>query len=581
MFSLIGVGVLSSFGLSLAFLIFPKLQTSGFYFEGTTTLVFFVLLGQWIEEKASQKTQSAIQLLLDLSPKKAIRVDQTGKEKEVPISLLSVGTVLRVLPGAQIPLDGEIIEGKSSVDESLMSGESIPVEKQEGDKVFGGTLNGLGSFLMRVDKIGEDTLISKMVRSVTEAQLKKIPIQKTADRVSAVFTPWVFFLSILTGVFWFFLAKENNLVVSVTQAVSVLMIACPCALGLATPISILVGTLKGAKSGVLFTRLESIQQLEKITTLVFDKTGTLTEGKPKVTQFEKRGNLSETDLLLWIGSLEKTSEHPFSKAVIDFCRSKGVSDFLKADQFQVFPGMGIQGFVQGKLVQIGTEKWLASLGMREEKLVLQAQRIRAQGQTVFFVAVQGTLEALLGVDDPLRPGVHETISEFKKLGLKLKLLSGDHPTITEKVSKNLGITDWQGGVLPLEKNEAIRILQSQGEKVAFVGDGINDAPALSLADVGIAMGTGTDLAKQTAGVVLVKGDVKSAVRAFRLSKTMMKNIRENLIWAFSYNLVGIPLAAGIFYPIWGIKLTPIFSSIAMTLSSLLVVGNSLRLKSGK
>lgn len=578
MFSLIGVGVFSSLGLSFAILFFPQLGIHGFYFEGTTTLVFFVLLGQILEDKANLKTQSALHELLNLSPQKALRVDKAGNDKEVPVSLLTVGSVLRVLPGAQVPLDGEIIEGSSAIDESLISGEFIPVEKQVGDKVTGGTLNGLGSFLMRVEKTGEETLISKMVRSVTEAQSQKIPIQKTADKASAIFTPWVFLIAALTGAFWFFLGNENQLINSITQAVSVLMIACPCALGLATPISILVGTTKGAKSGVLFQKLDAIQELEKIDTLVFDKTGTLTEGKPKLTSFEVSQGNSKNELLRWIGSLEKASEHPFAKAVLEFCQVQGIRDFIKVDGFKSFPGRGIEGSIEGNLIQIGNEDWMRALGLLDKNIFLNAQKNREQGETTFFVAVQKKPVAVMGLKDPLRSDVLETIQSFQNLGLNLKLLSGDHPTITKQTAEALGIKDWEGGILPSEKAKAIQNLQKLGRKVAFMGDGINDAPALSQADVGIAMGTGTDLAKQTAGITLLKGDVKSASHAFSLSRAMMKNIRQNLIWAFSYNLVGIPLAAGVFYPHFGIKLTPVFSSLAMTLSSLLVVGNSLRLR---
>lgn len=569
MFSLIGVGLLSAFGLSLAL--------SGDYFEGAATLVCFVLLGQVLELQASKNTLKSLDTLLSLSPKTAWVVTEQGTEREVPVSLVQAGDHIRVRPGSQIPLDGVITEGQSGVDESLVTGESLPVEKKTGDKVIGGTLNGLGSFIFKVEKIGSQTVLSQIIESVSSAQMQKVPIQKTADRVSALFTPWVFVLALITAGAWFIWGNEPKLITAVIQSVSVLMIACPCALGLATPIAILVGTSVAAKQGILFQKLEAIQLLGKVTTVVFDKTGTVTEGKPKVVTFLIDDQRKKTELLNLAASLESVSEHPLAKAVLEKAKLEGVQTFLKVSDFESVLGRGIKGKVDGKRIVMGNEEFLRAEGVELLKFQSNLSQMRKQGETGLLLAVEGNLEAAFGIQDPLKPSAKLAIQELKQKGLNLFLASGDHAQTTQLIGAQLEIPNTQGQCSPTDKAKLVRELQARGEKVAFLGDGINDAPALTQADVGVAVGTGTDIAKQSAGITLVKGDLRVFEQAFLLSEAMMRIIHQNLFWAFSYNIIGIPLAAGLFYPIWGFRLSPVFASLAMTFSSLLVVGNSLRL----
>lgn len=579
MFTLIGVGTLSSYFLSMGLLVFSKsTDHSGYYFEAAATLICFVLLGQFLELMASQRTHRSLTELLDLMPKTALKISEEGKQEEVPLSQIQMGDILRVVPGAKIPLDGKIVEGSSAVDESLVTGESLPVEKTVHDLVIGGTLNGLGTFLFQVQKKGEETVLSKIIASVYQAQQSRVPIQKTADRIASLFIPWIFLIAGVTAVVWFFLGPEPRIAHAVLYSVSVLMVACPCALGLATPISILVGTSLGARGGVLFTKPESIQALEGIDTLVFDKTGTLTQGKPQVVSFlpsiESEGN----ELFLLAASLERASEHSLAKAVIAEAEKKGLTSFLRVGLFQSVPGKGILGVIQGKKVLLGNSDFLESYQVPVQPFLDQAELLRSKGETVLFLGVNGETKAVIGVSDPLKENSKTVLKRLESKGLSLFIASGDHSINVEKTAKSVGVQNWQGGLTPQQKMELVKKLQNAGRKVAFLGDGINDAPSLAQADVGIAMGSGTGVAVECAGVTLLKGDLEGIIRSLDLSKAMMRNIRENLFWAFSYNLVGIPLAAGVFYPTWGILLNPVFSSIAMTASSLLVVGNALRLE---
>lgn len=568
MFSLIGVGLFSSFGLSFIF--------SGMYFEATATLVCFVLLGQVLELLASKRTQKSLNELFLLSPETAWLITPQG-EKEVPVSLVQVGDTVRVRPGGKIPLDGVISEGQSGIDESLMTGEPLPVEKSVGDKVIGGTINGLGSFIFKVEKVGAETILSQIIESVSQAQMQKVPIQKTADKVSSVFTPWVFAVALLTGIAWSIWGEEPKLMAAVIQSVSVLMIACPCALGLATPIAILVGTSVAAKQGILFQKLEAIQLLEKVTTVVFDKTGTLTEGKPKVVTWLVLESEKKNEFLNLAASLELVSEHPLAKAILNKADHEKIRSFSKVSEFKSLPGKGISGKIDGKKVIIGNEDFLKNEGISLARFEKECGLLRDRGETVLFQSVEGELKSVFGIQDTLKAEAKTVIEKLRDQGLKLYLASGDHSKNTQLIASQLGISDQQGNLSPTDKAKLVQELQSKGERVAFLGDGINDAPALSQADVGVAMGSGTAIAKQSAAITLVQGDLFLLERTLYLSRVMMRNIYQNLFWAFSYNVIGIPLAAGLLYPLWGIRLSPIFSSIAMTVSSLLVIGNSLRL----
>ena len=572
MFSLIGVGLLSSWSLSVWQLFQPPGDSlSGFYFEGAATLVCFVLLGQFLEEKASKQTASAVEALVSLVPKTVKRVSPQGKEEMIPLERVQKSDFLRVLPGQQVPLDGVVTEGESVVDESLMTGEAVPVEKKRGDKVLAGTLNGTGSFVFQVTHLEKETELFKIAELVSKVQSQKIPIQKLADKISSVFTKWVFGIALVTGIFWWILGPAPKEIFAILQAVSVLMIACPCALGLATPISIVVGMRLAAKEGVLFRELDAIQLLEKTDTVVFDKTGTLTEGRPKVVSFVNlSSDLNQERILLLAASLESLSEHPLANAVVEYASEKGIEHFLAVEKFQVLVSKGAQAKIESQEVRIGSEE-------EEEKGNPQIRALREDGQTVFVFSVNRKVVALFGIQDPIRKEAAKVISQLKKKQIKLVLASGDHPKNTEVIARKLGLENWAGGLSPSQKSDKVKKLQEVGHCVAFVGDGINDAPALTQADVGVAMERGTDIAKQSAPVTLLHGGLLGFERTLHLSQAMMKNIRQNLFWAFSYNVIGIPLAAGLFYPLWGIRLTPVFSSVAMTVSSLLLVGNSLRL----
>lgn len=581
MFTLIAVGLLSAYGLSV-WLFFHSDAPGfmGFYFEGATMLMSMVLLGQVLEKKAGDNTQHALEQLTELIPVRALLVIEGSPDQEIAVEAVQVGHHLRVLPGTQIPVDGRIVNGTSTVDESWMTGESQPVEKKVGDFVLAGTLNQLGSFVFVAEKTGTQTLLAHVINWVAELQAQKVPIQKLVDQISAVFTPGVFILAALTGVSWWFLGSEpHDPLQAIVPAVSVLMVACPCALGLATPVAVLVGTARAARSGILFRNLEAVQTFEKIDTIVFDKTGTLTQGRPQVVSSELLDNTLDTGVV-WrqVASLERASEHPLASAVLSAARNQGISQLDAVENFRSFPGLGISGSLGGQTLLIGNAAFLKGQGIATEGGASRAQFLEVQGQTVLWVAIEKRCVFLIGVQDPIRSEALSMIRAFKHRGLQLLLASGDQLSVTQKIATQLEISEWEGGLLPNQKAETVRRLQSQGRTVCFLGDGINDAPALTQADLGIAMGTGTDIARQSASITLVKGNLSALFNAFELSRLMMRNIRQNLFWAFSYNLVGIPLAAGVFYPIWGLKLTPVFSSLAMTISSLLVVGNSLRLQ---
>ncbi|NBV49621.1 cadmium-translocating P-type ATPase [bacterium] len=581
MFTLIAVGLLSAYGLSV-WLFFHSDASGfmGFYFEGATMLLSMVLLGQVLEAKAGDNTQQALGQLTELIPSKARLVVEGSPDQEIAVEAIQLGNHLRVLPGTQIPVDGRIVDGASAVDESWMTGESQPIEKKVGDFVLAGTLNQLGSFVFVAEKTGTQTLLAHVIDWVAELQAQKVPIQKLVDRISAVFTPLVFVFAAITGlVWWIFGSEPGNPLQAIVPAISVLMVACPCALGLATPIAILVGTARAARSGILFRNLESVQIFEKIDTIVFDKTGTLTQGRPQVVSSQLLDKNLDTRVV-WrqVASLERASEHPLASAVLDAAGNQGISQLDAVENFRSFPGLGITGSVGGQTLLIGNPAFLKDQGIATEEVLSRARSLEDQGQTVLWVAIEKRCVFLIGVQDQIRPEAPSMIRAFKHRGLKLLLASGDQPSVTQKIATQLEISEWEGGLLPHQKAETIRRLQSQGRTVCFLGDGINDAPALTQADLGIAMGTGTDIARQSASITLIKGNLSALFNAFELSRLMMRNIRQNLFWAFSYNLVGIPLAAGAFYPIWGLKLTPVFSSMAMTISSLLVVGNSLRLR---
>lgn len=577
MFSLIAVGTLSSFLLSMGILIFGhETFHQEFYFEGAATLICFVLLGQILEAKASERTNRAIEALGELLPRMAKRFKSNGEEEEVLISQIKKGDLIKVLPGAKIPLDGRVIQGTTSVDESLVTGESLPVEKTVNSRVIAGTLNGLGTFLFQVEKEESETIISKIIASVFEAQAARIPIQQLADKVAASFIPWIFAIAFITTGLWWIQAK-SAWVTAVYYGVSVLMIACPCALGLATPIAILVGTSLSAKFGILFRKPEAIQTLEEVDTLVFDKTGTLTQGRPSLITFRAFPDSESHHLLQVAASLENSSEHPLARSVLQAAEKKGITTYLKVSLFQNLPGKGILGLIGGKKVFLGNRELLESHHISCNAFLPQVQELLNKGETVIYLAIDKEVKALLGITDPLKETSERVLSNFRAQGFQLFIASGDHPKIVSEIAHQVGVKEWKAELKPIDKLNWVKELQSSGQKIVFLGDGINDAPALAQADVGIAMGSGTDVANESASITLVKGNLDGVVRALLLSSAMMKIIRQNLFWAFSYNIIGIPLAAGIFYPMWGIRLNPIFASLVMTLSSLLVVGNSLRL----
>ncbi len=586
MFTLIGLGVSVAYlyslvAVSLPGLFPPSMRTpEGMvpgYFEAAAVIVTLILLGQVLELRARSRTGAAIKALLGLAPKTARKLLDGGEEADIPLEHVQVGDRLRIRPGEKVPVDGVVLEGASSIDESMISGEPIPVEKHAGDKVVGATVNATGTLVMRAEKVGSDTLLARIVQMVAEAQRSRAPIQRLADVVSGYFVPVVIAVAVLSFLIWYFVGPEPRLAYALVTAVSVLIIACPCALGLATPMSIMVATGKGATIGVLFKNAEAIETLRKADTLVVDKTGTLTEGKPKVTGVVAAAWIDETTLLRLAASVEKGSEHPLAAAIVAGAseRSAGTGEVV---EFASHTGKGVSGTVDGRRVVLGNKKLLEESQIDPGALTAQSEALRAEGQTVMFVAVEGKAAGLLAVSDPIKETTPEAIRQLHDEGMRIVMLTGDNRVTAEAVAKKLGLDDVVAEVLPDEKAAAIKRLQEAGRFVVMAGDGINDAPALAQAQVGIAMGSGTDVAMESAGVTLVKGDLRGIVRARRLSRATLTNIKQNLFFAFIYNVLGVPIAAGVLYPFFGLLLSPIIAAAAMSFSSVSVVGNALRLR---
>jgi Cu+-exporting ATPase len=547
------------------------------YFEAAAMITALVLLGQVLELRARSRTNAAIQMLLGLAPNTARIVREDGTEADIPLEQVQPGDTLRVRPGEKVPVDGTVIDGASNVDESMVTGESIPVAKSAGEKLIGATVNGTGSLLMRAEKVGADTLLAQIVTMVAAAQRTRAPIQKLTDVVSGYFVPAVVGVALLTFIAWWVWGPEPRLAHAVINAVAVLIIACPCALGLATPIAIMVGTGRGAMAGVLIKNAEALEIMEKVDTLVVDKTGTLTVGKPKLVAVRAEAGFTEDELLRMAASLERASEHPLAEAIVRGAEEKGV-ELVKADNFHSVTGKGVTGEVGGFTVAAGTVSLLESLGINAGELSQRADKQRAEGQTVMLIAINGTAAGLIGVADPIKESTAEAIRDLHAEGVRIVMITGDNHITANTVAGNLGIDQVHAEILPEQKAELIKKLQAEDHIVAMAGDGINDAPALAQAHVGIAMGTGTDVAIESAGVTLVKGDLRGIVRARRLSRATMRNIRQNLFFAFVYNTAGVPIAAGVLYPFFGILLSPMIAAAAMSFSSVSVISNSLRLR---
>ena len=589
MFTLIAIGTGAAYLYSLFAVLFPgllpdDLKVNGHvevYFEAAAVIITLVLLGQVLELRARRRTGSAIRELLSLAPPTA-RVVRDGDEQEVSLDEVQSGDILRVRPGEKIPVDGKVTEGKSSVDESMITGEPMPVQKQTGDQVIGGTVNQTGSFLMEAEKVGEDTVLSQIVNMVADAQRSRAPIQKVADVVAGYFVPAVVLAAIVTFIIWAVLRpKEPALAWALVNAVAVLIIACPCALGLATPMAIMVGVGRGAKEGVLVKDAEVLETLEKVDTIVVDKTGTLTEGRPKMTECIPVDSGSDDDLLRMAASLEQQSEHPLAHAIVEGAKDRDL-DLSSVDDFDSVTGGGVHGSVDGVKVLIGKRSLLEENGTSNLSVLDdRADELQQQGRTVMYVAVDGTFAGLVAVSDPIKESTLEAVETLHDLGLRIIMLTGDNEKTAKTVAEKLGIDEFEAGVRPEDKHDRIKSLKADGRKVAMAGDGINDAPALAEADVGIAMGTGTDVAIESAGVTLVKGDLRGIVKAVKFSRRTMLNIRQNLFFAFVYNALGVPIAAGILYPFTGLLLNPMIAAAAMSFSSVSVIGNSLRLRTTK
>src|SRR5262245_47045131 len=585
MFTLIGIGTGTAYVFSAVAVLYPAMFPAGFrghggyvtvYFEAAAVITTLVQLGQVLELRARSRTGTAIKALLGLAPKTARLVRDDGAETDIPLEHVHVGNKLRVRPGEKIPVDGTVIEGHSAVDESMVTGESIPVEKQMGDPVIGGTINTTGTLIIRAERVGRETLLGQIVQMVSQAQRSRAPIQRLADVVSAYFVPAVVVCAVITFIVWAVIGPEPRFAYGILNAVAVLIIACPCALGLATPMSIMVGVGRGATAGVLVRSAEVLEVLEKVDTLIVDKTGTLTRGKPAVTALVAvRG--SESDLLRIAASLERGSEHPLASAVLAAADERKIQ-LLPVSRFRSISGKGVTGIIDGKPLFLGNAKLLEEAGIDVAETREPAERLRQDGATVMFLAVDGKVVGLIGVADPIKKTTPEAIRDLHAEGLRIVMVSGDSRTTAEAVARKLGIDEVHAEVLPEHKIRIVEEFKSQGRIVAMAGDGVNDAPALAAAHVGIAMGTGTDVAMQSAGVTLVKGDLRGIVRAIRLSRAVMRNIRQNLVLAFVYNTLGIPLAAGVLYPVTGLLLNPMIASAAMTFSSVSVIGNALRLR---
>jgi Cu+-exporting ATPase len=586
MFTLIAVGTGVAYAYSVVGTVAPGIFPTTFrghggavpaYFESAAVITVLVLLGQVLELRAREATSGAIKALLQLAPKTARRIGDDGADHEVEIDALVVGDRLRVRPGEKVPVDGVILEGRSSLDESLVTGESMPVTKEPGGKVIAGTLNQSGGFVMRADKVGRDTLLSQIVKMVADAQRSRAPIQRLADQVSGWFVPIVIVVALIAFGAWAWLGPEPRLAFGLVAAVSVLIIACPCALGLATPMSIMVGVGRGAQAGVLIKNAESLERMEKVDTLVVDKTGTLTEGKPKVVAIVPSTGFAETEILRLAASVERASEHPLADAIVRAAKERNL-DLGSVEEFDSPTGKGATGKVDGKTIILGNANFLQSLGIDAQSLNEQGERLRGDGATVINIAIDGKLAGLFAIADPVKASTPEALKALAAEGIKVIMLTGDNKTTANAVARSLGIADVEAEVLPDQKSAVVAKLQKAGRIVAMAGDGVNDAPALAAAEVGIAMGTGTDVAMESAGVTLLKGDLTGIVRARRLSQATMSNIRQNLFFAFIYNAAGIPIAAGILYPAFGLLLSPIIAAAAMALSSVSVVGNALRLR---
>ncbi len=586
MFTLIAIGSGVAYVYSLIGTLAPQLFPANFrghggavsvYFEAAAVITVLVLLGQVLELRARDATSGAIKALLQLAPKTARRVDADGGEHEVEIAALHAGDHLRVRPGEKVPVDGTILEGRSSLDESLVTGESMPVTKEPGAKALAGTLNQSGSFIMRADKVGRDTLLSQIVQMVADAQRSRAPIQRLADQVAGWFVPTVIAVAIVAFAAWAWFGPEPRLAFGLVAGVSVLIIACPCALGLATPMSIMVGVGRGAQAGVLIKNAESLERMERIDTLVVDKTGTLTEGKPKLVAIVPAGNFAEDDILRLAASVERASEHPLGDAIVRAAAERRLA-LGAVEQFDSPTGKGATGRVDGRRIVLGNANYLSSLGIDTSSFADEAERLRRDGATVINMAVDGAPAGLFAIADPVKASTPEALRALAAEGIKVIMLTGDNRTTATAVARRLGIADVEAEVLPDQKSAIVTKLQAAGRHVAMAGDGVNDAPALAAADVGIAMGTGTDVAMESAGITLLKGDLGGIVRARRLSQATMRNIRQNLFFAFIYNAAGIPIAAGILYPAFGVLLSPIIAAAAMALSSVSVVGNALRLR---
>jgi heavy metal translocating P-type ATPase len=547
------------------------------YFEAAAVIVVLVLLGQVLELRARAQTSGAIRALLDLSPKTALRVRADGTDEVVSLDRVMVGDVLRIRPGERVPVDGEVTEGRSAIDESMVTGESMPIAKTSGDRLIGGTMNQSGALLMRAQKIGRDTVLAQIVQMVAQAQRSRAPIQRLADQVSGWFVPAVIVTAVLAFLAWSVWGPEPRLTYGLIAAVSVLIIACPCALGLATPMSIMVGVGRGAQSGVLIKSAEALERLEKVDTLVIDKTGTLTEGKPTVVAIEPAVGFNDDELLRLAASLERASEHPLAAAIVKAATERGLK-LWSVDGFASPAGKGVTGTIDGRRVVIGNRSFMKETGIDTGSLEVRADALRGEGATAIFVAVDGKAAGTLAIADPVKHMAQAAISALKDDGLRIVMLTGDNATTAKAVARKLGITDVEAEVLPEDKGKVVARLRSEGRVVAMAGDGVNDAPALAAADVGIAMGTGTDVAMESAGVTLLKGDLNGIVRARQLSAATMANIRQNLFFAFIYNAAGVPIAAGVLYPAFGIVLSPIVAAAAMALSSVSVISNALRLK---
>ncbi|MEY2511960.1 MAG: P-type Cu+ transporter [Verrucomicrobiota bacterium] len=585
MFTLIAIGVGVAWLYSCVALFFPGLfpptpshnEMPGLYFEAAAMITVLVLVGQVLELRARRQTGHAIRSLLDLTPPTAHLI-RNGEERDVALAEVKSGDHLRVRPGEKIPVDGRLLEGHTTVNESMLTGEAFPVEKSSGDKVIGGALNNTGSFVMEAERVGDETVLAQIVRMVSEAQRSRAPIQRLADKVAGYFVPAVLFVAFATFVVWLWLGPEPQFAHAIVNAVAVLIIACPCALGLATPMSIMVGVGRGAHAGVLVKNAGALELMEKVTTLVVDKTGTLTEGKPRVRKIVVASGVTENDLLAAAASAELQSEHPLASAIVAAARERSIA-IENAEEFSSTTGGGVVAKKGGAQIVVGQPAFLRANGIVAlEDLEAQARDLQAEGQTVIFVAINSSAAGIVAISDPIKQSTPGALEELKRLGLKVIMLTGDNERTAQAVAKKLGLDEVEAGVAPKDKHERIEALRRDGSLVAMAGDGINDAPALAAADVGIAMGTGTDVAMESAGITLVKGDLNGIVQALRLSRAVMRNIRQNLFFAFVYNALGIPIAAGVFYPFFGLLLSPIIAGAAMSLSSVSVIANALRLQ---